>query len=114
MTTHSDLSTIVDLTTLSPGALIDVETKSRHYHIECLGGTAIRISGHPEYCPEPVRADLQGAIGKDGLEPGLIESGLRLLLLFNGKQPVTTSKVVCVHVDQPAGRPLVKPPAKFH
>ena len=41
---------------LSPGSQIDVETKSHHYHIECLGGNAIRIHGHPEYCPMPVVA----------------------------------------------------------
>jgi hypothetical protein len=114
MTTPSSLSTIVDLNTLSPGALIDVETKSRHYRIECLGGTAIRISGHPEFCPEPVRADLGGAIGKDGVEPGLIEIGLRLLLLFNGERPLTTSRVVCVHVDRPADRPLLSAPPSIH
>ncbi len=38
-----------------PGAWLrhDVETKSRHYRIECLGGHAIRISGHPEYVRYP-------------------------------------------------------------
>ncbi len=45
----------VDCTSLAPGALVDVETKNRHYQIECLGGSAIRISGHPEYCPSDQR-----------------------------------------------------------
>ena len=40
---------LVDSHSLAPGSRIDVETKSRHYQIECLGGNAIRISGHPEY-----------------------------------------------------------------
>jgi|SRR5215469_2403631 len=110
MTTLSNPSTVVDVNTLGPGALVDVETKSRHYRIECLGGTAIRISGHPEFCPDPVRADLGGAIGKDGVEPGLIEIGLRLLLLFNGERPLTTSRVVGVHVDQPEDGPSAAPP----
>jgi hypothetical protein len=38
---------LVDCKSLAQGSLIDVETKSRHYWIECLGGNAIRISGHP-------------------------------------------------------------------
>jgi len=33
----------VDLNSLRPGSMIDVETKSRHYHIECLGGDKIRV-----------------------------------------------------------------------
>jgi hypothetical protein len=111
MTTHSevpeDLKSL-DLRSLSVGSLIDVETKSRHYHIECLGGDAIRISGHPEYCPEPVRANLRGAIDKEGeLESGVIEPGMRLLLLLNDDHPVTTSRVVSIHVDPPQAAPLV-------
>jgi hypothetical protein len=53
---------LVDCNNLVRGSLIDVETKSRHYMIECLGGSAIRISGHPEYCPEPVPARLHGSL----------------------------------------------------
>jgi hypothetical protein len=87
---------------LIPGSLIDVETKSRHYHIECLGGEEIRISGHPKYCPEPVPAYLQGSLDPEGaLESGLIEPGMRLLVLLNNDHPVTTSRVVSVHVDPP-------------
>ena len=54
---------LIDLTSLGRGAVIDVETKNRHYKIECLGGNAIRISGHPEYCPVPVLGQRAG----DGL-----------------------------------------------
>ena len=51
MTTIS--GALVDVKNLIPGSLLDVETKSRHYHIECLGGNAVRISGHLEYRPHP-------------------------------------------------------------
>ena len=92
----------VVLNSLRAGSLIDVETKSRHYNIECLGGNAIRISGHPQYCPSPVPAQLQGSIDKEGvLELGLIGEGKRLMFFLDGDRPVTTSRVVSVHVDQP-------------
>jgi len=82
--------------------MIEVETKSRHYRIECLGGNAIRISGHPEYCPEPVLAHLHGSVNKEGeMEFGLIGRGKRLMFLLNERQPITTSRVLHVHVDQP-------------
>jgi hypothetical protein len=101
MATSSEVLNSVDLKSLSPGSLIDVETKSRHYCIECLGGDAVRISGHPEYCPHPVPAQLEGSIDKEGaFESGLIEPGMRLVLFLNDR-PFTTSRVVSVHVDQP-------------
>jgi len=93
---------VVDCKSLARGSLIDVETKSRHYRIECLGGNAIRISGHPEYCPELVPAQLQGSVDKECVfELGLIGRGMRLTFLLNEHLPVTTSRVLRVHVDQP-------------
>lgn len=90
---------MLDCSNLPPGSQVDVETKSRCYHIECLGGTAIRISGHPEYCPAPVPASLHGSVGNEGsLEFGMIGRGMRLMFLLNGKYPVTTSRVMRVHV----------------
>ena len=107
MTTSSEVPDGVDLSSLSPGSLIDVETKNRHYQIECLGGNAIRISGHPEYCPQPVPAQLEGSIDKKGeLDVGLIERGMRLVLFLKDNRPLTTSRVVHLHVDQPKAPPL--------
>jgi len=92
----------VDCKSLMRGSLIDVETKSRHYQIECLGGSAIRISGHPEYCPAPVPAQLHGSVDKEGmLELGLIGRGKRMIFLVDEHRPVTTSKVLHVRVERP-------------
>ena len=92
---------LVNLNSLVPGSLLDVETGSRHYLIECLGGSEIRISGHPEYCPEPVPAQLQGSIDKEGvLEFGLIGAGMKLMFIVNGNRPVTTSRVVKIRVER--------------
>ena len=38
----------IDCKNLTRGSFIEVETASRHYRIECLGGSAVRISGHPD------------------------------------------------------------------
>jgi len=87
---------------LLPGSMIDVETKSRHYRIECLGGKSIRVSGHPQYCPEPVAASLQGSVDQEGvLELGLIGCGMRMIFVLDNAHPVTTSRVVHVSVEQP-------------
>jgi hypothetical protein len=92
----------VDCKSLSTGSRVDVETRSRHYQIECLGGNAIRISGHPEYCPSPVPGKLEGAFEDEGtLELGRIERGMRFRFLLDDDRYVTTSRVLSVHVDQP-------------
>lgn len=93
---------LIDCKSLARGSMIDVETKSRHYRIECLGGNAIRISGHPEYCPDPVPAHLHGSVDNEGvLELGLIGRGKRMMFLLNERQPITTSRVLHVRVNQP-------------
>ena len=93
----------VDIQNLSPGSLLDVETKSRHYHIECLGGNTMRISGHPQYCPDPVVAELAGSVDREGTyETGCIIPGKHLVFLLGHDRPVTTSRVLSVHLDNPS------------
>ena len=100
---------LLDCAQLKPGSVVDVETRSRHYRIECLGGHAVRVSGHPKYCPSPVDAELEGSLTCEGaLSSGIIECGQRLLFLLNQGLPVTTSKVLHVHVDDSAGAPPPK------
>ena len=87
---------------MSPGSQIDVETKSRHYHIECLGGNSMKISGHPDYCPTPVLAELQGSTDHAGtFEEGAIKPGKHLVFMLGKKLPVTTSKVSSIHMNRP-------------
>ncbi len=93
---------LIDCTNLAKGSVLDIETKTRHYRIECLGGGAINISGHPEYCPEPVEANLQGSVDKQGeLTSGLIVRGKYLRFLLKDHRPITTTRVMRLRVDQP-------------
>lgn len=104
MTTPCEAVRGVNLTSLPPGCVIDLATKSRHYRIECLGGDATRISGHPEHCPHPVYAQLKGSINEHGvLEPGLIKRGMRVMFRLSEHLSISTSTVVSIHVDQPKG-----------
>ena len=93
----------VDFKGLPAGSRLEVETKDRHYRIECLGGNAMRMSGHPEYCPTPVAGKLQGSSDKGGLiEPGLIWRGKYLQFLLDDRRPITTSRVLRLRVERPA------------
>jgi hypothetical protein len=101
MTTPAEIPSLVDIHNLTPGSLIDVETRSRHYQIECLGGSAMRISGHPQYCPKPVEAELAGSVDSEGMSgSGCIVPGKHLVFLVGHHRPVTTSRVLSVHVDK--------------
>ena len=85
---------------LAPGSVLDVETHTRHYRVECLNGCQIRISGHPEFCPTPVPAKIQGSINREGeFKPGVIGSGMRLMFQDPNKRVVTTSEVTNVRVE---------------
>ncbi|MEO8597271.1 MAG: hypothetical protein ABI759_28390 [Candidatus Solibacter sp.] len=89
----------VDYRSLPPGSRLEVETRNRHYDIECLGGSDIRISGHPEYCPTPVAGELQGSSDRLGImEPGLIGTGRHLNFVVGDCRPVTTSRVIRIRV----------------
>src|SRR2546427_4072869 len=92
----------VDINNLNPGSLIEVETTSRRYHIECLGGNTMRISGHPDFCPNPVEAELQGSVDREGMyESGFITPGKQLVFVLARDRFVTTTRVLSVHVDEP-------------
>ena len=89
----------VDYRNLPPGSRLEVDTRNRHYEIECLGGDEIRISGHPEYCPTPVEGELQGSSDRLGIvEPGRIGKGRHLNFVLRDRRPVTTSRVTSIRV----------------
>jgi hypothetical protein len=89
--------------TLQPGSVIDVETKSRHYRIECMIGDQVKISGHPQLCPVPTPAQLTGsARGSGTFKPGYVGCGMHLVFRrFNERIPVTTSEIVGIQVENP-------------
>jgi len=105
MTTPAEAPEGLDLSSVSPGSTIDIETVNRQYRIECLGGDLIRICGHPDFCPSPASALLRGSLDDDGtVEGGRIGPGKRLMYFLEDRGPVSTSKVVSVHVESPAVR----------
>src|SRR5258708_37460161 len=94
---------LLDCKSLEPGSLIDVETTSRHYRIECLGGSTIRISAHPRFCPTPGLAHLEGSVTSEGIvEDGVIERAMRFGRCSEDHVPVTTSKILHVTPVDPA------------
>ena len=72
------------------GATVEVKTGNHRYLIQRAGVRTAFLSGHPEYCPEPIQVALQGSrwldseIPKCYLAPGMLlqfttESGVSVL-----------------------------------
>lgn len=100
MTRTIELPEGVQLIELDQGSVIDIETKSRHYSIEYLGGDQVRISGHPEWCPTPVVVRLEGSLRNSGdFEPGFVGLGMHIVFQrLNNPIPVTTTEVRDLHL----------------
>ena len=91
----------LELAKLPAGSLVDVETRNRHYRIETIGGSDMRISGHPKFCPSPVLAHLRGSVDGEGCcDTGSITLGQHLVFLVDDHDPVTTTRVLSVHIDE--------------
>lgn len=87
----------VDLETLPQGSTLRVETGHHTYVIENHGKGKVLISGHPQFCPEPVEVDYYGAA--DGTSPvkmWRIVPGMRMAFNHPGFGIVRTSRVTRV------------------
>ena len=58
---RSEIEGGVELNDLPPGTALSIQTWSRVYELVLLGDGAALISGHPEFCPEPVEVQIQGS-----------------------------------------------------
>jgi hypothetical protein len=89
---------------LNPGAVIDLETRNRHYRIEYLNGDEVCISGCPSLLEDSIKVQLQGSTpGRGELKPGFIGRGMRLV--FSRPEDglsVTTSEIVSIRLNVPS------------
>jgi hypothetical protein len=58
---QSEIEGGLDLRQLPPDSTIEVETRNRAYLIVMLRDCHAMISGHPEFCPEPVLVRIHGS-----------------------------------------------------
>ena len=57
----SEIDGGVFLREVPSGTVIEIETRNRFYEIEKITDRRVLISGHPEYCPEPVEVTISGS-----------------------------------------------------
>jgi|SRR5580658_7417592 hypothetical protein len=89
----------IALDDLAEGTLLEIETRHHLYYVKHLGDGRALISGHPEYCPEPVPVDMIGCTwGGNSLRLRFIGKGANLEFWHPVRGLVRTSSVLEVRV----------------
>ena len=92
----ADAENGLELDTLPVGAIVEVETKHHTYRVEYRGDGKALVSGHPEYCPQPVLVDLFGSTLGGDIKLQVIQPGMRMLFFHPVFGAVSTSRVLHV------------------
>ena len=93
---HSEIEGGVDLRDLPQESTLEIETQNRSYTIVHCGAGEALISGHPEYCPEPVLVKIEGSNwGGSMLKPSFVGRGMHLEFRHPGyERPIVTSRIL--------------------
>ena len=84
----------VYLDQIPAGTQLVVQTVTRQYLLEAREGCGALLSGHPDYCPEPVGFTLYGLRSRTvTLVPGFIGLGRSLVLHYPSGRFIRTSHV---------------------
>jgi hypothetical protein len=93
---ESEIEGGVFLSDILPGTVLDIRTKHRWYRMMYFGEGQGEISGHPQYCPEPVSVMIHGSTwGGSMLKVRYIGRGMHLEFQHpEYKVPIVTSSIV--------------------
>ena len=99
---RSEIEGGVYLDDLSEGAVLEVETQNHEYTIVVRGRDTELISGHPEYCPDPVAVRIAGSTwGGSMLKTRFVGRGMRLEFQHPNYRTITTSPIVDIRGGDP-------------
>ena len=99
---RSEIDGGVALNDLPGRAVLEVETRHHVYHIENRGDGEVMISGHPEYCPEPVLVNLHGSTwGTPMIKLRFIGRGMKMEFGHPTFGVILTSRVQEIRELQP-------------
>jgi len=98
---QSEIEGGVYLDELCEGAVLEVETQNRWYTIVVRGHGKELISGHPQYCPNPVPVRIEGSTwGGSMLKLGFIGRGMRLEFHHPVYRTIITSRIVDIRASE--------------
>src|SRR4051812_5834939 len=100
---QSEIEGGVNVNELATGSRLDVETQFHTYRLEYVGDGEMTISGHPEFCPDPVRVHLAGSTwGTPMIKIRFIGRGMKMEFIHPTLGVIQTSRVRDVRsIDSP-------------
>jgi hypothetical protein len=97
---QSEVEGGVYLSDLPFGTALVVETENRQYRLIHHGSGRALISGHPDYCPDPVLVTIDGSNwGGSMLKMSFIGRGMRLEFRHPQFRTIMTSRIVNIRQD---------------
>jgi hypothetical protein len=91
---QSEIEGGVFLADLPAGATLEVETENHKYNLVNAGGGRAWISGHPDYCPDPIEVTVLGSNwGGSIVKSCFIGRGMRLEFSHPRHDMVMTSRI---------------------
>jgi len=99
---QSDIEGGAYLDYLSEGAVLEVDTQNHRYTVVNRGQGQALISGHPQYCPEPVLVSIVGSTwGGSMVKMRFIGRGMHLEFWHPTYRTIRTSRVLEVRTTNP-------------
>ena len=92
---QSEIEGGVFLHDLPPSTVLEIETQNHCYQVVLLGDNNVLISGHPKYCPEPIRVAIAGSTwGGSMLKRRFVGRGMHMEFRHpQYRTPIVTSRV---------------------
>lgn len=92
---QSEIEGGVYLRNLLPGTVLEIETMDWICTLTYCGENEAWVSGHPEFCPEPVRVFIAGSTwGGSMLKQYFIGRGMHLELLQPARRRILTAPIL--------------------
>ena len=101
---RSEIEGGVSLGDLQPSTVLEIQTQHHRYTAVFLGESQALISGHPEFCPEPVLVAIAGSTwGGSMLKLRYIGRGMHLEFCHpEYRTPIVTSRIQEVRESVPS------------
>ena len=101
---ESELAGGVFLCDLAPATVLEIQTQHTCYTAVLVGENAVLISGHPQYCPQPVLVSITGSTwGGSMLKQYFVGRGMHLEFCHPDYQtPIVTSRIEEIRECRPS------------
>ena len=100
---QSEIEGGVHMRDLSPGAVVSVQTLNHLYKVVVICEDTALISGHPEFCPDPVEVRIHGSTwGGSMLRTKYLGRGMHLEFEHPVHKTIVTSRILDIQQGEEA------------